>query len=293
MNRSVMDNFTHRITLQNTTMNSSLIASQNAQFLAVFIVVILTNFCGACLNILLLLAMIRSPQLRKSSSSALIMHCIIIDLYSTIVGIPASAITSQIGRDHRLPESACRYQTLYIYMPVSANMYAACVVALHRLIATILPRHFTLLTRKSAMIVMIVFPWIVAFTINIFPVLQIGIKMLPSPDGKSCSIVLINKSAVFLSTLFGYYIPTVLIGVSYVVVLGRTGYDAYRKRTSRSLRRRLEISRMLFVSFLWHCITVYPPAILLTVYLKEFAANYHLQLAIKWLSCSFSAVNPV
>ena len=93
--------------------------------------------------------------------------------------------------------------------------------------------------------------------------------------------------------MFGYYLPTGLIGISYVTVLGKTSFDVYHRRGSRSLRRRLEISRMWFLSFLWHCITIYPAAILVTVFLKELIKNFELQLRIKWLGSSFSAVNPV
>ena len=42
----------------------------------------------------------------------IIMHCIIIDLYTTVVAAPFIIITIQIGAVHNLPESACKYQSL-------------------------------------------------------------------------------------------------------------------------------------------------------------------------------------
>ena len=292
MNNFTLSNTSRTITNLNTTTMRSTTASQNTETLTVYVAILLTNIFGAAANIILLLAMVRFPELRKSSGSALIMHCIIIDLYTTVVAVPSMIITSRIKAVYNLPESACKDQSLYLYIAYSATMYASCVVALHRLVATILPRHFSFLTKKSAIITMILLPWVVAFSINIFPALQIGVKIIKSPSG-GCEVVAIKASSLLWSTVFGYYLPTGLIGISYVIVLGKTSYDVYHRRGSRSLRRRLEISRMLFVSFLWHCITIYPAAILVSVFLKEIIKHLQLQLAIKWLGSSFSAVNPV
>ena len=80
--------------LHSSAFKSSMLetASQQAQTLALFIAIIVTNVLGAIGNILLLLTMLRYPPLRKSSSSPLIMHCIIIDLYITLVAAPAVII---------------------------------------------------------------------------------------------------------------------------------------------------------------------------------------------------------
>ena len=238
--------------------------------------------------------MLRYPPLRKSSSSPLIMHCIIIDLYITLVAAPAVIIPFYLGPTYPLPESVCKYQSLYMYNAYAAGMVASCVVALHRLIATMLPNYFKLFTKRFAIFFMVILPWIVATLINIFPAIGVGTKIVRSPTSGGCVVVTLTGSSMLVASIFGYYLPTVLMGVAYVIVLGKTSYEVYyRKKVSRSLRRRLEISRMLFVSFLWHCLTVYPSVIIMTFYLKELIANYQLQLTIKWLGNSFSAVNPV
>ena len=293
MNHSLLSNGSYAIVHQNATQNISNTGSQQAQTLAVFVAIIVTNALGSVANFLLLLAMIRCPPLRKSSNSPLIMHCIAIDLYTTLVAAPSVIIPFYLGPTYPLPESVCRYQALYMYTAFCAGMVASCVVALHRLMATILPRHFHILTKQLAIVFVILLPWIVTIVIYIFPTLQIGTKIVRSPTSGGCVVIALKSSSLLVSTIFGYYLPTALMGVSYVIVLGKTSFEVYRKKTSQSLRRRLEISRMLFVSFLWHCLTVYPSVIIMTFFLKELIANYQLQLAVKWLGNSFSAVNPV
>ena len=288
------ENYSNNGSLENIIANHSKIVPQDAPHFAVFIGIMVTNFFGSAANIILLLAMIRCPPLRKSSSSALIMHCIIIDLCTTLLAMPSMMITSQIGAVYNLPETACKFQSLYVYIVFPLNMYASCILAIHRLIATIFPRKFDYFTKKPAIIFMIIFPWIVAFIIDVFPAFQIGSKVVKNLSGSGgCIVITTKRFSLIVSTIFGYYVPTILIGVSYVIVLCKTKYAVHRRRTSRSLRRRLEISRMLFVSFLWHCITIYPAMVFVTLFLKQFTEYQSLQLAIKWLGSSFSAVNPV
>ncbi|OQV19275.1 hypothetical protein BV898_06697 [Hypsibius exemplaris] len=112
---------------------------------------------------------------------------------------------------------------------------------------------------------------------------------------RACSFAPTGKSdvAINLYTTFAYYVPTVIMGVSYFVVLVKTWITYQKKKSSRALQRRMEISWMLFVSFIWHCCTIYPFIIINAFFAKEFARSFTAQLFIRWLGNSYNAVNPV
>ena len=96
-------------------------------------------------------------------------------------------------------------------------------------------------------------------------------------------------------TVFSYYVPTVTMGFAYAIVLTRTYRELRRrgKSASSALKRRFEITRTLFFSFMWLCIAVYPINIVASLAPREFGTNLSLQLALRWLSTSFGCMNPV
>jgi hypothetical protein len=283
-------------TIDNTTLTTSLMRLRDSQYLGWIITVLLTNTLGTLVNILLLLALVIHRPLRRSSSCALIAHCVVIDLYTTAVTVPTATIPVYLSATYNLPKHFCKYQSLFIFMAYGAGMYASSILAIHRLVATIFPRYFKVLTRKPIIACMIVLPWIVTMTLNVFPAVESGLKLSRANSSGGCSYISTRKNEngpIFLYTIFGTYFPTAVMGISYLIVLLKTSIDLRAKRVSQALRRRLEISRMLFLSFLWHCIAIYPIIILITFFPKELAANVPLLLVSRWMSNSFSAINPV
>ncbi|OQV16368.1 hypothetical protein BV898_09513 [Hypsibius exemplaris] len=275
-----------------TTINA---LSHNSELLGFLIAVVLTNAAGTLANIILLVAIFTHRPLRKSSSWLLIVHCIAVDLYTTIVAVPAITVPFYLGPAFPLPEAVCTYQTLYANIAYTAGMYATCVLSIHRLVAVVLPKHFRFFTTTSALLGILTVAWTVTVLVNLFTALGMGSRMVHSSASGGCVILPTGKSLVplTLSTAAGYYFPTSLTGLCYVIIFVKTMVDIYGRKSSRLQRRRLEISRTLFLSFLWHCITVYPAVIILTFFPKAFAASFPLQLAIKWLGNSYSALNPV
>ncbi|OQV23087.1 hypothetical protein BV898_03132 [Hypsibius exemplaris] len=297
---SVMNNQTYQdlhylgAPMVNSTNSTSNAPSRYYQMLFFLLAVLLTNAAGAIANVILLLAMAIHRPLRKSSSCVLIAQCIVIDLYVTTVAVPLTAVPFYMGSKAKLSANFCRYETLFLYLAYSCGMYAEAVVAVHRLIATVLPQHFALFKRRSSIIGMLLLPWCISVTHAIFPTLGIGSRVIPSSRGGGCLVIPSGSHASFMALVgVGYYFPTVVIGLSYIIVLVKTLIDLRKRKSSRSLRRRLEISRTLFLSFLWHCLTVYPPLIVMGSFPEHFYKNLALQLAIMWLGNSFSAINPV
>ncbi|OQV24799.1 hypothetical protein BV898_01391 [Hypsibius exemplaris] len=290
-----MSNFS----LQNNTgtvLNVTVVPDHSTQLLIWITAVLTIVSVGTVANILLLLAIAIHKPLRKSSSSALIAHCIAIDLYTTAVTVPTSTIPVYLGPGYYLPRDFCKYQPLFVVFVYPAGMYATCVVAIHRLIATLLPQFFPRFTKRRVIVILILIPWIMAMASDAFPTAGIGLTMQRLNATGSCSYVASGSNwySVLVFTLVTTYIPTAIMGVSYLMVFVKTFLDIrFRTANGPGIRRRLEISRTLFLSFIRHCISLYPLNILIAFFAKEFSANFGFQLGMRWLLNSFAAINPV
>ncbi|OWA54327.1 hypothetical protein BV898_18735 [Hypsibius exemplaris] len=256
------------------------------------------NFAGALANILLLLVMTVYKPLRQSSSCALLVHCIVIDLYQTVVAVPAQIIPVYMGPTHSLPTFYCRTLPLLVFSTSWASMHASCALAMHRLVATVLPHRYAAFTKRSSLALMILVPWVLSLCIAMFPTVEYGMKVVVSPVNGGCTTVAVGTQTVFtMYTVIGTYLPTVVIGLCYMGILLKSLMEMHDSSRSTSqataLRRRSEISLTLFVSFLWHCITLYPMMIAVTFYPGVYSRNVQLQLALKGMINVFSAVNPV
>ena len=173
MNRT----FTRNVTANATTDTTSS-WHRSQEVTEWFATIILTNSLGACANVLLLLSLAIHRPLRRSSSWALITHCIAIDLCMICVAVPNTVIPVYLGPHYSLPANFCTYQTLYVYSAYIASFYASGILAIQRLIATVAPDHFLVIFHtKPIIVVMLIAPWIVSFLFNIFPVLGIGIEV--------------------------------------------------------------------------------------------------------------------
>ncbi|OQV23016.1 hypothetical protein BV898_03065 [Hypsibius exemplaris] len=256
--------------------------------------VLITTAFGTFANVLLLVTLCVYKPLRQSSSCPLIIHCIAINLYMTAVTVPGSTIPSFLGPNFDLPHNFCRYQVLFSSAyPLIA--FSECLLALHRLSAVILPDVFRSISTRKATTVLIVLPWLMTTILNAFPVAEVGFKFIRSKVTGGCAFISTEGSTfhMLLLSIFASHAPTAVMGLSYLVVLVKTSRDLKRRRSSRNLRRRMEISRTLFVSFLWQCMTIYPILFLLAFFGKQFSTNIPLQLGIRWLTHSYSAINPV
>ena len=286
--------------LNETVYNQTYPFTENNHDITYWITAIfLTNLFGACANILLLLVMGLYQPLRRSSSCSLIVHCIAIDLYITAVGVPISIVPTLLGPSIKLPDNYCIYKLIFVYAIYCVSMYASCFLALHRLMAAISPKLFSVFARKFVLISLILLPWIAATVINIIPAIDVGVETFPMNDAWASGNCIYgtkegsNRAALISYSVFAYIMPTAVMTVSYVVVLAKTKRDLCRKRTSRLLQRRLEISRTLCLSCVWHSLCMYPGTVTNGLNAEDYAADVSLQLLTRFLANSFSAINPV
>ena len=142
-----------------------------------------------------------------------------------------------------------------------------------------------------------VFPWLATVAINFFPIAEWGLHVVRSSASGGCIFVTTAGSSgygLLFYTVFSTYFPSGVMGICYLVILAVIYDEMHRKRRrSRSLRRRCEISQTLFLSFVWHCVTMYPGIVSTAFFPKQFAENVPFQLGMRWLANSFSGVNPV
>ncbi|OQV22837.1 hypothetical protein BV898_03270 [Hypsibius exemplaris] len=212
--------------------------SKDPRIIGWFAATVVTNGFGVIANIILLLSLTVYKPLRRSASSALIIHCIAIDLCATVVAVPIDTIPVFLGPTWPLPLTFCKYQGLYLYITYVASQYASTVLAFHRLTAAIVPHKFHIFTTKLALAWMILLPWLLSTAINIFP----------TAEGPTASV---------------------------------------------ALRRRFEITRTLFLLFLWLCVSIYPINLVASFSSKRYATDLSLQLFLRWLSTSFGCMNPI
>ena len=154
-------------------------------------------------------------------------------------------------------------------------------------------------TTKWALATMIVFPWLWNLIMNIFPIFEIGTKVAPAPQSGGCTFLSAGHSTSIFNT-FALYLPSVLMGLFYVMIMVQTfsvlhckTASSVNKKDAVTTKRRLEITQMLFVSFIWFCVSMYPLTFTLTFYPRQFSDNLTLHLVMRYLVASYSSLNPV
>ncbi|OQV12850.1 hypothetical protein BV898_12871 [Hypsibius exemplaris] len=270
-------------------------------WLAWLIVQLLICLFGTVANAVLILVTCLYRKIRESSSSPLIIHCTALDLYLSAVVSPLTTILAYLGPGQYLPPNFCRYSAIGFFIFYYIQVWAACCLAFQRLIATLFPLHYQKFVTTRALVIMFVFPWLLNLLINIFPTLRIGTESTEWRQVGGCTFVPHGHSTSIFHS-FSLYLPSVLIGSFYVLILGRTVYVLRFRRDSRTgknapfaalLRRRLEISKTLFVSFLWMCLAMYPLTFALSFAPTVFGRNIYAHILIRLFFSSYSSLNPI
>lgn len=285
------------MTLQNVSLTNLTVPSSSlptsGQLLSWIVADLLSNSVGAVVNLILLLAFVIHAPLRHSSSFALIVHCVIIDLYTCTVAVPVGAIYLYLGAEYPRSREFCRYLPLWVYLIYPCEAWSTLFLALHRLAAALTPQHFAKLKTRPIITAMIVAPWCTTLCIVSWQTLPGSQYTMVPGEAGGCVYFIGDRRAAFLSSLFGTYLPTALTGASYAIFLVKTFHDLQRREGSPALQRRMEISRTLMLSFLWHCVALYPAVIVVSVFSSAYNSNPALRLGIRWLLDSLSALNPV
>ncbi|OQV22999.1 hypothetical protein BV898_03050 [Hypsibius exemplaris] len=175
-------------------------------------------------------------------------------------------------------------------------MYAATILALHRLVASVSSRLCVRMTTNTAVVWMIVPPWMIGLMNNLMPAVgRTGYRLVFNQLSGRCIFALSGRDASFALayTVVGIYIPTAVMSLSYGMFLLKTCRSSGLKRSNRIRRRRLELSRTMLILFVWHCVSLYPASIALGLFPHTYLTSLELQLICKFLGNSCSATNPI
>ncbi|OQV25461.1 hypothetical protein BV898_00402 [Hypsibius exemplaris] len=260
---------------------------------------LLTCLFGAIANVILLVVTIFYKKIRNSASSALIVHCTALDLYMSTVVAPVNSILAYLGPKQYLPYMFCRFFALGFYSFYYLHVWAGCCLAFQRFMATWFPIEFHRFTTRRSLAVMIALPWVLTMMMVLFPSLEIGTKTAASNYSGGCTLVDAGHGTSVFYT-FTLYLPSAMIGVFYIMILGRTLMVLRGKvllpansKIAFALKRRLEISKTLFVSFLWFCVSMYPLTLAVTYFPRLFGTDLALHLITRYLVVSYSCLNPL
>jgi hypothetical protein len=291
-----------------TNWTSGLFSPVHRQAWVIWIAMIAaTVVFGVVANLILLLASATTREIRKKSSTPLILHCTILDLYMSVV-VPVNNTLGFLGPSWNvhLPRNFCRFFGLWFYSAYGLHAWAACFVAFQRLVATLVPHSYAKFTTRKATATMLILPWIVVALINLFNVLEIGSKTATSKFAGGCTTVPAGVGGdVMLYHAFSLYLPSALMGAMYFFLLMKTAYEltiksrepelveATKHTTVWIIKRRFQISKMLCVSFLWFCLSMYPLPIAIAYFPKMFNENIWVHLTVRYLVASYSCLNPV
>ena len=163
---------------------------------------------------------------------------------------------------------------------------------MHRLIATVFPGPFQTFASWKMTAGLIILPWVMAMTSATLTVLGIGSRSFQSTVTGGCSLVpnaprgLLPASTVILA-----HVPMALMAASYIVILVKTCQSMRQSPGNRTLRRRLEISRTLFLTFVLQAATIYPPVVVMQWLPGELFTQVKVHLAIIWWVDSFAVIN--
>lgn len=271
---------------------------------SLMVTVLVTNAIGVPANLLMLAAIVTYQPLRRSKGVALLIQCVVIDiLLSAIVG-PISSIILLLGPRHALPPMFCRLgYSLINYTIHPASLYAMAFTAVQRLCATLFPLAYRRLFTKKSIAAMILLPWLIAFTLSAFPAAAYQVQIVRSPPREVVSLVPVvsNGKTMLAYITMSIYLPTCVTCVAYVTLLLRSWLllslekqnDGNNKGKLHSLQHRLGITRGLFLSFLWHCLAIYPFALMVTFFPEILSTSSLTGTLFRWMTLSFATMNPV
>ena len=214
-----------------------------------------------------------------------------------------------LGPSYKLRPNFYRFYAIFGLIPsgVGLYVYANCALAIQRLIAVLFPHQYRRFVTPIATRCFIIIPWVISMLMHSF--LATGVINFSVIQSKERTIehCFIRSSddrkgiAVSMYIVTQMHIPLRTIGIAYSVLLIKTVIELRREKKKPynvvridMLRRRLDISRGLFVSFLWHIVGTYQ-----LIYTSGVIPPDTLQRLskirpfLRVLAASYSALNPV
>ena len=240
--------------------------------LSAWIAITLTiSAIGSVANITVLIA----TWPKRSAKSALnlqIFHFVFLNLIICLITVPAS-VSLVVAKLYGYPvwPHSCNYLYLpYMVFPTLVNWCDA-GLAVNRVIALYFPLKYRAWNSKRVSIIMMAGYWIICLAFVVPAAFGVdGAKIQANPLGLCVMVPKGLYGKCFSAILL--YIPYLITGVGVVLIVvksvslvrerRRVFQQAENNRRSRAIDRRLNLARMLLLTFLWTTVCMVPGVVI-------------------------------
>ncbi|OQV13701.1 hypothetical protein BV898_12095 [Hypsibius exemplaris] len=244
------------------------------QELTAWLAVTLTiSFFGVANN-LLLLRITLPTKVRKFGVGPLVVHFVVLNLLMCLVSFPSILFVVLAKRDGwPIAGSACYYVHTIFTINVSMVNWSDAGLAVNRFVALYYPHRYRTCTSTPVNLAVILLSWIicVGFTVPFAVAVNApGVAMSPLGLCTFSNSISRNYLAFTIS-----YVPYAVSGVASLLILWKfVGHHLRLQRgtvapdataTCRTATRRLNMARMILVTFLWSGICALPTYIIGTL----------------------------
>jgi hypothetical protein len=133
--------------------------------------------------------------------------------------------------------------------------------------------------------------------LNVLPITKITVQYELSKGWRSCLLGAAGSTTRNVLLALGLYLPCIVIGLCYTIVLVKARISVRRRvghiGRQTALRKRHEASKLLFLCFIWYCISNFSVPTANSFFSIAFTTSPLTQLGLKGLQYASSAVNPV
>ncbi|OWA52607.1 hypothetical protein BV898_17055 [Hypsibius exemplaris] len=264
-----------------------------------FAIFLALSLVGIINNGVLFLVIIRSRTLR-SGAGVLILHGIVncfitCAVHNPIVGVLIYGDNFWFAR----PRDICKYVHFLLGLTQFANNWAEASLAVNRLIAVIFPFAYKTWSTRKVTGMMIIICWAISAACLIPYLFEAGGKFGPTDQGQ-CVVQMLSKLGS-IPTVIAIYLPYGIVGLIAVAVFAFLTVRTVRggrvdgplrpgSPQSVSYRRRLAVTKMLLISFLFDMTCSVTQPMVQAAFPAFYAASPLLRLWLRlWLAVQFPA----
>ncbi|XP_055356179.1 uncharacterized protein LOC129601408 [Paramacrobiotus metropolitanus] len=293
----------------NATVNNSLPAwrTYSNELTAWFTIMLIFCILGGFFNTCLFLIIITSQKLR-SGSGYLIAHLLLTNaVLCSVHMLILSVSTYFYAPVNPLSDTFCQHTLLWYYASLDSVNYTSLLIGINRLIAIIFPHHYPHLTTKPVTFSMVLFPWMIGFTLALLVYFRQGAVFQSTPPWGTCGVAPAPETVTYtVITHLAATVPITALGGVYLLIFLHVGVEIVRRqrqvvaaeavkevRKRVVFRRRWRSVRMLFVSYVWYTCCLMPAPIAAGVFAGAYTSQPVLALFLRALLLFGYATIPV
>ncbi|XP_055330402.1 allatostatin-A receptor-like [Paramacrobiotus metropolitanus] len=263
-----------------------------------FTVTIVVGAIGAIFTCCLLMIMIVLNKF-QTGSGIMIAHSQIVDfIICTILNIVQNATILQV-QSGRFTPIDCRTVQFLQMLFVFVGNWSAVFLAANRFVAIVMPFYYKKVTTHWTLALSLLTAWAISLGCSLPMYLNFNVVLGMQPTG-ACGTLKITGPFFGIMGFVSTYLPIALLGVLYITLFLLQKFsrftERYRtepsERQRESHRRRIALAKVLFCSFLWYCLCMLPPPILINFYPDVWRREFRLLMWTRTLLMVGYAVNP-